>query len=120
MDGFAGRKSKPQAPDSHRLIPNTDNVHLDAALAGIINRLVTEAIEIERAFELAVDPGQKIEVKGRGDAGRVVVGADQLAGVLFQINADNEPTFWCQQAPHGTEQRSGGKRREIADRRARK
>src|SRR3979411_1140631 len=81
MDGFAGIKSKPQAPDSHRLIPNTDNVHLDAALAGIINRLLGEAIEIERAFELAVDPRQKIEVKGRGDAGRVIVGADQLAGV---------------------------------------
>ena len=96
MDGFAGRKSKPQAPDSHRLIPNTDNVHLDAALAGIVNRLVAEAIEIERAFELAVDPRQKIEVEGRGDAGRVIVGADQLSGVLFQINADNEPTIWRQ------------------------
>src|SRR6202045_1708601 len=61
MDGFAGRKLKPQAPDSHRLIPNTDDVHLDAALAGIVHRLVAEAIEIERAFELAVDPRQKIE-----------------------------------------------------------
>ena len=53
MDGFAGRKSKPQVPDSHRLIPITENAHLDAALAGIVNRLVAEAIEIERAFELA-------------------------------------------------------------------
>src|ERR1700737_3345982 len=88
MDGFAGRKSKPQTPDSHRLIPNTDDVHLDAALAGIVNRLVAEAIEIERAFELTVDPRQKIEVEGRGDAGRVIVGANQLSGVLFQIHAD--------------------------------
>ncbi len=47
MDGFAGLKPEPAAPDTCRLIFDTDNVHFDPALAGIVDRFVAEAIEIE-------------------------------------------------------------------------
>ena len=47
MDGFAGLKPEPAAPDTCRLILDADNVHFDPALAGIVDRFVAEAIEIE-------------------------------------------------------------------------
>ena len=83
MDGFAGLKPEPAAPDTCRLIFDTDNVHFDPALAGIVDRFVAEAIEIEWAFELAVDPRQKIEVEGSGNAPLIIIGAHERAGIFF-------------------------------------
>ena len=43
-------------------------VHLDAALARIVDRLVPEGVEIEGAAELAVDADQQVEIERGGDA----------------------------------------------------
>ena len=83
MDGFTCEKPEPPAQHAHSLILPGDKVHLDAAFAWIVNRLVAEGFEIERAFEFAVYPLQEIEVKGGGYTGCVIVGADQLTSVLL-------------------------------------
>ncbi len=48
-----------------------------------------ELVELERAAELAIDPAQKIEIEGGGDACRIVIGAHQNRFVLAQIDADD-------------------------------
>ena len=69
-------KLEPAAQDAHRLPARAPQVHLDAALARIVDRLVLEGAEVEGAGQLAVDAGQQVEVEGGGDALRVVVGQD--------------------------------------------
>ncbi len=73
------------------LCARADEVHLDAPVARVVDRLVPEGGEVEGAAELAVDAGEQIEVEGGRDAGGIVVGADQGARVLLEVDADDQP-----------------------------
>ena len=94
MDGFAGEKPEPPAQHAHSLILLGHKVHLDAAFPRIVNCLVAEGFEVERTFEFAVYSRQEIEVKGGGYTRCVIVGADQLTGVLLEVNANDKPSIW--------------------------
>ncbi len=65
-------------------------MHLDAPVTRIVDGLVSEGSEIERAGKLAVDAGEQVEVERGRDAGCIVVGKHQGAGVLLEVDADDE------------------------------
>ena len=50
-----------------------------------------EAIEVEGAVQLAVDPFQQVEIEGGGYAGRVVIGCLQPLPGFLEIDADQQP-----------------------------
>src|SRR5262249_14620083 len=54
-----------RAADVHVLRPQADQVHLDPAAAGVIGGEVAEAVQVEVAAQLAVDPRQQVQVEGR-------------------------------------------------------
>src|SRR5262249_56409337 len=93
-------------------------VHLDAMLRAVVERLVAEAVEIEIGAELAVDAAQQVEIEGGGDAGRIVIGGLEHPLVLDEIDADDEVRALPKQAG-GLAPGTGRLRRlEIADGRA--
>ena len=116
---LAGAEVEAAAAHPHLLIAQAHEVHLDAALARIVDRLVPEGVEIEGAAELAIDAGEQVEVEGRGHARRVVVGRHQRARVLLEVDADDQPAAGRQHGAEHAQQAAGLDRREIADRRAR-
>ncbi len=91
-------------------------VHLDTALARVVDRLVPEGVEIERAAEFTVDARQQVEIERGGDTRGVVVGEHQLARVLLEVDADDQTASRRKHAPEYPQQSSRLHRREIADR----
>ena len=77
MDGLARAEAEAAAAHVDVLLAPADQVHLDAAVARIVDRLVPEGGEVESAAELAVDAGEQVEVEGGRDAGGIVVGAER-------------------------------------------
>src|SRR5262249_50336031 len=73
VDAPAGLKGKTLALDGDALIFLTDQVHLDAAMSGIVNRFVPEGAKIEITAQFAIDARQQIEVEGGRDTGAIVV-----------------------------------------------
>ena len=51
-----------------------DEMHLDPVPLAVEERPVRETRQVEIGPELAVDPGEEVEIEPRSDAGRVVVG----------------------------------------------
>src|SRR6185436_17439264 len=91
VDGLAGAEAEATAGYRHVLVAPADEMHLDAPVAGVIDGLVPEGVEIERAADLTIDAGQQVEVESSGDAGGIVVGKHQLARVLLEVDADDQP-----------------------------
>ena len=115
MDRFAGVEGEAVRADVHRLPGERYQVHLDAARSGVVEGIVREAPQVEVSAQLAIDAPEQVQVEGRGDALRVVVGGMQDVGVLLQVHAHQHPAGLA--ARHGEE----GLRllgREIADGRA--
>src|SRR5438093_10639104 len=115
MDRFAGVEGEAVRADVHRLPGERYQVHLDAARSGVVEGIVREAPQVEVSAELAIDAPEQVQVEGRGDALRVVVGGMQNVGVLLQVHPHQHPAGLA--ARHGEE----GLRllgREIADGRA--
>ena len=105
--------------DARALRMPARQVHLDASGLGMVDGAVAEAVEVERAVQLAVDARQQIEVERGGDASGVVVGGVENARVLLQVDADqqragrSEPIGEASQHPHRL------RRMEVADGRTR-
>ena len=74
-----------------------------------------EAIELEVAFQLAIDPRQQVAVERRGDAERVVIGEQQLPLGLEKVGAEEQVVAWVERLSHGPEERLAPRRIEIAD-----
>src|SRR5437870_8850888 len=84
MDRFAGVEGEAVRADVHRLPGERYQVHLDAARSGVVEGIVREAPQVEVSAQLAIDAPEQVQVEGRGDALRVVVGGVQDVGVLLQ------------------------------------
>ena len=106
VDRFSKAERELAATNACDLVPQADEVHFNAAFTGIVNCFVPERIEIERAFEFAIDPHQKIKIESRRDASSIIIGADKRAWVLLQVNADNKPPAWRKDSAHRARQAS--------------
>ena len=94
-----------QRADAHPLSGARPQPHLDALLVGVPPGHVLEGLEVEVGVELAVDHREHIAVEPRRHARAVVVGADQPAGVLDQVGAQQQGVARlqaCRTAPTGS------------------
>ena len=62
-----------------RILVDAEQVHLDAARLGIESGYVLESIEREAAVQLAIDTGEQVQIEGRRNSQRIVVGLDELS-----------------------------------------
>src|SRR5581483_11634610 len=63
VDRLPGVEAKAVAPHAHALALERDEVHLDPAERRVVEGVVREALQVEPAAQLAVDPGEEIEVE---------------------------------------------------------
>src|SRR5580693_5607305 len=82
VDHFAFQEINRRAVDPHCLPLGADQMHLDATLLGIKERLVLERRQIKISAELTIHPRQEIEIEARRDAFGVIVGAIECLFVL--------------------------------------
>ena len=68
-DFFAARESEFPAADPDGLFRLADEVHLDAALALVVNALVAPKRKIEVRAELTIGPSEQVEIELSRDAG---------------------------------------------------
>ena len=87
MDALAGTEVEDAASYACLLTSRAFEVHFDAAVTRIVDGLVRECGEIERATEFPIYPSQQVEIEGGRDAGRIVIGTDQSARVFLEIDA---------------------------------
>src|SRR3990172_21814 len=87
MNALALGEHERASEHARDLVGEAPKVHLDAALALIVDRLVREAAQIEVAVKLAIDAREQIEIERGGDAQTVVIGGKQDIQALFQIDA---------------------------------
>src|SRR5262245_52643960 len=118
VDALAGAEVEGAAQDAHHLPAQAPEVHLDTALARVVDRLVLEGADVEGAGQLAVDAVEQIEVERRGDAARVVVGHVKPARVLFEVHADDQVSVGRQAVAERLQKAHGLGGGEIADGRA--
>src|SRR5258708_7000940 len=74
VDALAGAEADGASGHHHDLIREAPDINLDAAFRYVVEGVVSKAIKVEICIELAVDPLEQIKIKGRADAGAVVVG----------------------------------------------
>lgn len=89
MDALAGPEREAGAQQSNGLVLLAEQMHLDAVPLAIVDRAMAERGQVEIAAEFAVDPHQDVEVEAGGHAGRIVIGIEQHALVLFEVGADD-------------------------------
>ena len=77
MDRLALAEADALTGHGDLLVAAADEMHFYAAFRLVPAGLVIEGTGIEIGAELAVDPGQEIEVEARGDTVLVVIGAQQ-------------------------------------------
>src|SRR5436190_9576918 len=90
-DFLAARKMEILAADMYRLSYVTDEVHLDAAVAIVVDRHMAPEREIEIRAQLPVCTHKKVQIEFGGDPGTVIVSRLQHGAVLLEVNADNQP-----------------------------
>src|SRR5690606_4892497 len=93
MNRLATREAELLAEQPHRLLGPTDEMHLDTASRTIVDRLVLKARNVEGRSKSPVDPRQHVEIESSGYAGGIVIGSQQGADVLDEIDADDEPAI---------------------------
>ena len=76
--------------DRHLLRDVAAQVHLDLVHPLIVKGQVGEGGQVEAGLEFAIQALQQVEVKGRGDAGGVVIGRLKNVYRLSQIKAEQQ------------------------------
>ncbi len=79
-----------QRRDPHPLCRACPQPHLDALFVGVPPGHMLEGVKVEIGIELAVDHGEHIAIEPGRHARAVVIGADQPAGVLDQVGAQQQ------------------------------
>src|SRR3546814_9271540 len=78
---------------------------------GIVpDRAVREIFDRYITAQLAVDAFEQVEVEGRGDPGRVVIGGDQRFDILDPVDADQQQRPFAERGAPVTEQVDRGAR----------
>ena len=62
-------------------------IHLDLRVCGVINRFVTESIEIKIAPKTPVQMSQHVQVEGGRHSLRIVIGCLEDFQVFFEVNS---------------------------------
>lgn len=106
---FAEVKRPPA--NTNILSTGTHKVHLDATGFRIIDGTMLKREQIKSAAELTVDTRQQIQIKGSRNTGVIVISARERLLVLLQIDPDDQPTGFSQNALEAREQtlRLGGR-----------
>src|SRR5437016_9571573 len=103
------------APESHDLFGEADEVHLDTGEDRIVEGIVTKLVEREIGSRLPIEARQDVQVEGGGDAQRVVVSAMQHQWVLLQIHDDQQAAVAAAYFGHPGEKASRIFRNKVAD-----
>ena len=90
VDALAFLEEEAGSADFDFLRNQAHEMHLDAAVAAIVDGLMPEVLEIEAGFDFPIDAIEKIEIEGGRHAGCVIVGGDQNGRVLLQVDPDDE------------------------------
>src|SRR5438270_11720949 len=88
MDQLAGGAAEAAAADADRLVGEALYVELNPPFPLVVERDMGEAVDIEIAAELVLDPVQQVQIEGGVEAGAVVVGGVEDVGRFLQIGAD--------------------------------
>src|SRR5262245_52196422 len=118
MDALAIGKREGARENANGLPREADEIHLDAALGLVVDGVMREAAKVEIAIELAVDPGEQIEVERRGHAARIVIGGKQNRRRFLQVDTDQKDTPWAEQLRGIGQESLGFDMGQIADGRA--
>src|SRR5271166_4573915 len=86
VNGLAGAKLDQSAGNLNPLTLVAGEVHLDAMSLGVVEGVMAEACQLEVAVELAVDAREQVEVEAGSDAGHIIVGGVEDAGILHQVD----------------------------------
>jgi hypothetical protein len=89
-DLFAARKVKFPAPDVHDLFCLAHEVHLDPALAFIVNGLVAPKGKIEVRAKLTIRPNEQVEIEFSRDPGAVIVSGFENFAALLEVDANDQ------------------------------
>src|SRR5215470_15475964 len=118
MNGLAAAEVKRLAAGANLLPRQTDEMHLDAALFGVVAGAMAEGSGVELAAKLVIDAREQVEVEGRRNAGAVVIGRGEDVRVLDQIDADHQPRARPEYSGRLVQQRVGLVWFEVSDSRA--
>ena len=99
----------------HDLVGQAFQMHLDPPCIGAPDGAMGKAIQPEIGRGLAVQPGQKVQVEGGGDAFRVVIGGDQSEGVFLQIHADQQMAIMAQHTGRAAQEGDRLVGQQVAD-----
>src|SRR6266852_7207601 len=77
MNGLAAAEVERLAAGANPLPRQTDEMHLDAALFGVVAGAMAEGGRVELAAKLVIDARKQVEVEGRRNAGMVVIGCGE-------------------------------------------
>ena len=114
------RQVEVSTADAHALRPPADEVHLDAGLPPVPQRLVSKAVDVEIPVELTIDPDEKVPVEGSRDLERIVVGQQQVALGLPEVGAEQQPVARPERRTDATEESGRTVRVEVTDVRTQK
>src|SRR5262249_46784682 len=95
-----------------------DEMHLDAALFGVVAGPMAETGRVELAAKLVIDAREQVEVEGRRNTGVVVIGCGEYVRVFDQIDADRQQRTRPEYRGGLAQQRVGLVRFEVSDGRA--
>ena len=77
VDRRAGLEREAGARDGEGDVAQRLEMHLDPAQRIVPDRAVAEGLDRDVAVQLGVDPVEEVEVERGGDAGGIVIGAQQ-------------------------------------------
>ena len=104
------------ATGTRKLVATTDQGQLDPLLVAKILGPVAEGVEVELRVQLAVDPGEQVEVERRADPATIVVRRPDDRRVLVQVEADEQAAAPPDQARDRAQEPLRRGRPEVADR----
>ncbi len=96
MNTFASGKKDVVTGNVAYLVAKADQVHLNTALFGVVERVMLELTCVDIAAEFFVDSRQQIEIESRGDPVAVVVSSVQNVDRFFGVDADQQFTVWTE------------------------
>src|SRR5581483_2092110 len=90
-------------------------VHFHAASRGIEAGFVSEVLEDEVPFQLAIDPSQKIQIERRRDTKRIVVRGQQLPSRFLEVGSKQETISGAKGPAHSPQKIDARRTIEVAN-----
>ena len=90
VNARAGSKGKCASEHGRRLLGEAHDVDLHAPGSFVIDRLMREALKIERAVKFAIDAGEQVEIERSRHTTRIGIGRKQNIETLLEIDAEQK------------------------------